>query len=85
MYKAVGHFIGGITCILNLLKQVNIGAKDAFLVFEWKGKSEEFHTKLNYCSNSKEIGHETTKKSAIILAGCIYFDSVSLEHAHTLP
>ena len=55
------------------------------LVFEWKGNSEELHTKLNYCSNSKEIGHETTKKSAIILAGCIYFDSESLEHAHTLP
>ena len=39
LYKKVSHSIAGITCILNLLKQVNNGVKDAFLVFEWKGNS----------------------------------------------
>ena len=34
LHKAVSHSIAGITCILNLRKQVNNGVKDAFLVFE---------------------------------------------------
>ena len=38
LHKAVSHSIAGISCILNLRKQVNNGVKDAFFSIRMKRK-----------------------------------------------